>query len=240
MDERLAIEALREVKKMLDKHGVTYWLDAGTLLGAVRDGKLIPWDNDIDLGTWYKDIDKIINVVENLRNKGFLVYFHLNFISLCYKERDITIDINTYHIDDGFAVWERFVNSSCMKLADAITYLFGILLNPIPIGDIPYPVYKPMPHPLREILTKIAQMISYPVRQRLMHILERLAIKLGCRIIQVRIPLQYFTSLFTIKFYGMKFKAPSPIEEYLIFRYGKDWRTPKKNYVYYEEDGAIV
>ena len=103
MNEKLAIKALREVKKMLDKHNITYWLDAGTLLGAMRDGKLIPWDNDIDLGTWYKDIDKIINIVDSLRNKGFLVCFHLNFISLRYRNGNINIDINTYHVDGDFA-----------------------------------------------------------------------------------------------------------------------------------------
>jgi len=28
-------------------------------------------------------------------------------------------------------------------------------------------------------------------------------------------------------------------EEYLEFRYGKDWKIPNKNYIYWKEDGAI-
>jgi len=59
MDEKKAIEALRQVKEVFDNYDVEYWLDCGTLLGAVRNGKIIPWDNDIDLGMWKKNKEKL-------------------------------------------------------------------------------------------------------------------------------------------------------------------------------------
>ncbi len=34
----------------LQKHNIPYWLDAGTLLGIYRDGDLISWDYDADIG----------------------------------------------------------------------------------------------------------------------------------------------------------------------------------------------
>ncbi|WP_153304148.1 LicD family protein [Desulfovermiculus halophilus] len=49
--------ALDNMKKFLlrtidifNQVGVRYWLDDGTLLGIMREGDLIPWDNDVDLG----------------------------------------------------------------------------------------------------------------------------------------------------------------------------------------------
>jgi len=35
---------------ILEKHNIPYWLDDGTLLGIVRDGDLIPFDHDADIG----------------------------------------------------------------------------------------------------------------------------------------------------------------------------------------------
>lgn len=38
--EEKSIETLRKIKKIFDKHNIDYWLDEGTLLGAVREKKL--------------------------------------------------------------------------------------------------------------------------------------------------------------------------------------------------------
>lgn len=42
MRQDLAVKNLRDIKEILDRVGDIYWLDGGTLPGAIRDGKLIP------------------------------------------------------------------------------------------------------------------------------------------------------------------------------------------------------
>ena len=51
MDVPTAEGILREAKQIFDQQGVVFHLISGTLLGATRDNALIPWDDDIDLGS---------------------------------------------------------------------------------------------------------------------------------------------------------------------------------------------
>uniref|UniRef100_A0A8C6U8M2 Ribitol-5-phosphate transferase n=1 Tax=Neogobius melanostomus TaxID=47308 RepID=A0A8C6U8M2_9GOBI len=54
------LKALRETTKyvinILESSGVRYWLEGGTLLGAVRHQDIIPWDYDVDLGIYLEDV----------------------------------------------------------------------------------------------------------------------------------------------------------------------------------------
>ena len=46
-EEKIDIN-FRETINILKENSVAYWLCQGTLLGVIRDKKLIPWDHDID------------------------------------------------------------------------------------------------------------------------------------------------------------------------------------------------
>ncbi|XP_054159608.1 ribitol 5-phosphate transferase FKRP-like [Oppia nitens] len=48
----------RHVFQVLESYSVRYWLEGGSLLGAARDGHIIPWDYDIDIGIYREDIVK--------------------------------------------------------------------------------------------------------------------------------------------------------------------------------------
>ena len=58
--------------RILEDVQQNYWVCHGTLLGIIRDKNLIPWDNDIDLGVWKKNLKKNIIVKEFKKNKFLL------------------------------------------------------------------------------------------------------------------------------------------------------------------------
>ncbi|NOX24412.1 MAG: hypothetical protein GXP36_15155 [Actinobacteria bacterium] len=77
MDVRDGEKLLLEAKEVFDEHGIVFFLRQGTCLGAVRDQALIPWDDDLDLGSIIDmhgfSEDMIGPAVESLRAKGCYV-----------------------------------------------------------------------------------------------------------------------------------------------------------------------
>ncbi len=58
------LELLEQVDAICTKHGIPYFLDSGTALGAVRHGGFIPWDDDVDIGMLRDDYERFLQVAE--------------------------------------------------------------------------------------------------------------------------------------------------------------------------------
>lgn len=61
--QKTAVDALVELKRICDKHGIRFYLLAGSCLGAVRHGGMIPWDDDIDVGLLRDDWLRLREVI---------------------------------------------------------------------------------------------------------------------------------------------------------------------------------
>lgn len=57
------IELLRIFHEICMKHNLTYWLDYGTLLGAIRHKDFIPWDDDLDVAVPRDDYNKLMQIL---------------------------------------------------------------------------------------------------------------------------------------------------------------------------------
>jgi len=67
--EELAI--LDELDRICSLHGLRYYLTAGTLLGAVRHGGFIPWDDDIDVAMPRDDYERLAELSKTELSDGF-------------------------------------------------------------------------------------------------------------------------------------------------------------------------
>ena len=106
--ERLQ-DAEREIVAVIDRicreQGLTYFIEAGTLLGAVRHGGFIPWDDDIDIGMPYEDYLKFMELAPKLLPEGYSYHDSTNtpgFPELWIKIfRDGTRFMDEMHVVTG-------------------------------------------------------------------------------------------------------------------------------------------
>lgn len=55
------IELLLVFHNICQEHRLTYWLDYGTLLGAIRHQDFIPWDDDLDVAMPREDYNRLVD-----------------------------------------------------------------------------------------------------------------------------------------------------------------------------------
>ena len=83
----IELAMLKEVVRICDKYGLTYYLSAGTFLGAVRHHGFIPWDDDADVRMPRPDYEKLLKVMPQELSAPYV----MNHLS-------VNPDANRYHL----------------------------------------------------------------------------------------------------------------------------------------------
>lgn len=69
------LEMLKQADLICKKHNLSYFLIAGTLLGAVRHKGFIPWDDDIDIALPRKDYELFLKYAQDELPQEYSIQF---------------------------------------------------------------------------------------------------------------------------------------------------------------------
>lgn len=66
------IDILKEIDRICKKHNIRYFLAGGSCLGAIRENKSIPWDDDLDIGMLREDFEKFRKIAPQELDKKYV------------------------------------------------------------------------------------------------------------------------------------------------------------------------
>ena len=108
---KIYLEFMNSLLYFLDSYNIKAFLDGGSLLGLYRDGKLMDYDKDTDIGIVVNDNNDVLNIIKILSvNENFILpkINSLNLskkilsISISDKQNSVTTDIFFYYKENNF------------------------------------------------------------------------------------------------------------------------------------------
>lgn len=219
------VEMLKEFDAICKRFNVRYWISWGTLLGAVRHGGFIPWDDDIDVEMPMEDYNKLIKNYHG--SKRFIIQTHKNdklYHIPFAKFRDKEVIINqTDGMDREFKYRGVFIDIFPMEYLNHKASIFCFDLFRLPNRIARSSMARMFRVPLVWLTQKLAFFVCDTCRfLNAKNILpaNEYALRYGMDGFKWAEYKKYIFPLSTINFEGSEFMAPGNIDGYLTTLFG--------------------
>ncbi|MBE9487995.1 MAG: LicD family protein [Bacteroidetes bacterium] len=214
------LDILDVIVEILNRNDIPYWIEGGTLLGAVRHGGFIPWDDDIDIDVpsrYYKKARVILK--KELPDDMILQYRGDDG----YKERWIKVRDKYSIIEEKEGVCFRhkgifvdiFEARSIGRKEHHLKRTIDILIRK----------YR---REGRRVMRTIFKVLYHCVTP--FFVLEKKTLFMSDDIfVRWAFPLSLVETLGVIKFENKIYNAPNDIDKYLKIHYGDYMRLPAED-----------
>jgi len=128
------IEMLAFMDKVCQDHQIQYFIAYGTLLGAIRHGGFIPWDDDVDVIMSDRDMVKFRNIVnqhparfivqDHKNDRGFLIHWNvLRDLNSAYVKDEVVHNLRKYRgVQIDIFPYEYEVNDKLRVFLEKLTW----------------------------------------------------------------------------------------------------------------------
>lgn len=240
----IQLEMLLEVDRICKKCNIQYCIIAGTLLGAVRHGGYIPWDDDADVAFLRTQYEKFCKVCETeLDHTRFYLQTHSNTSGYRW----------------GYGKLRRKNTEFVRKGQEHMNFPTGVFIDIFPLDNVPDNMFMRRMHNLtctvirktlwstvgakvdkhiiiRSIywcLSRIPKEFVFRAYDKLMYLSNKKTSQM-VRILTFPTPnngyygyyRKWYEELENIKFEGYYFPAPKDYDEYLTFKFGDYHKFP--------------
>lgn len=115
----ILMRGMKEFRDLCEEHGIHYQIMYGTLLGALRYGDFIPWDDDADLIVARPDYDRLISLADQFDTEEW--------------------ELITYHTHEGYYIpWAKFAYKKSKLLPSRFnsSMVYGLAFDVFPFDFI--------------------------------------------------------------------------------------------------------
>ncbi len=228
---------------LCEENGLRYYALGGTLLGAVRHGGFIPWDDDVDVGMPRRDYDRLIELTRGKKFDRFVFEFTCSpDPRFCYPFGKM-YDTSTTHVENLRPKLVRGIYVDIFPLdglcsdASEISALYRPVGHLKTMRDLNSIKLSKKRRPGKNLILLAARCLPPYV-----HAAKKLALKIDsecrkrdfekCRFAgnlvgawgeREIVPAEYFSSRTLLPFEGTEIYGPAEYDRYLTAIYG-DWR----------------
>lgn len=252
--KELSLQELKEIEfemlKMFDafcrENNIRYYLSHGTLLGAIRYGKFIPWDDDVDLLVPREDYNRLITLFKDSEKYRLFAFekdvqYRFPFAKLCDMTTlkvehgydnglNLGVDIDLFPLD----AWNDDFEKAKKEARTINLNMTGLSLSKL-VDLCPADSLR---HFVKRFVIRICKLLG---SRFFIQNIVRLSCNdssskskyLGCKVWCVYgakgiIPAEVFNETIDIEFEGELFPAPTDYDTYLRCLYGDYMPEPPK------------
>lgn len=244
--KEIELDILKMFHSFCIENNIKYYLSHGTLLGAIRYKKFIPWDDDVDLLIPRKDYDRMLSIFKDNERYRLFAFekdskYSYPFAKLC----DMTTRKDEFGYDNGVELgvdidlfpldaWDDDIERAKKEVKYIGKNMFRLGLTKLKKPDSVNPIKRFVKSIImtfckilgsKHFIKKIFK-ASYNEKQKGSKYL-------GCKVWCVYgekgiIPAEVFADTVDIEFEGEKFPAPKDYDTYLTCLYGDYLPEPPK------------